>query len=129
MYKIKQHIPSYVSGFEPEVSSFSSLKELLTIPWIKKYKEVKNKAFCEFCYDDSFLMVIYNRGLNWWVVGRFLDPINFEEFGLTSWNGGMYKLIDDQGKFHLLNGREYAISTCGNRASLKDGRIMQIIED
>ena len=39
MNKIYQYRPAYFSGFEQEIASFNTLKELLSIPFVKNFSD------------------------------------------------------------------------------------------
>ena len=81
MAKIKQHRPSYVTGFENEVKEFSSLEELLNIEFVKSFTFQPNGElnldFHQFSISKELgtylLMAEYNKGSNWWVVGYIDD--------------------------------------------------------
>lgn len=74
--QIRQHIPGFVSGFEPKVAAFSSLQELTDLDFVKTFAQEPN--FERFSIGkrksgDEFVMLAeFNGGANWWVVG-FLD--------------------------------------------------------
>jgi hypothetical protein len=87
---IKQYRPAYFSGYENELSSFNSLKELLNIKWVKQFSKSKN--FYRYSIDlaDSYsssrhtLMAEYKNGTEWWVIG-FIDK-NTEIKGIELFN-------------------------------------------
>jgi hypothetical protein len=70
--KIRQHIPSYISGLTPKITIFNSIHELLEIEWIKQYKD---ENLSHFCRDDEgvTLMIENEDGTNFWVLGYILD--------------------------------------------------------
>jgi len=61
MNTIHQHIPGFITGIEPEESTFNSFKELMEINWIKAKI---NKDFYQFSLSKNLLMVEYDRGKN-----------------------------------------------------------------
>lgn len=68
-YKIVQHLPSYVSGFDREVSYFDTIDELLNISWVLKAKEVE--YFHRYSISkEHYLMAEFNDGFIWWVIGE-----------------------------------------------------------
>jgi hypothetical protein len=71
MYIIKRHHPAYFDGFEDEYYDFETTEELLYLDFVKGFTEHQN--FHKFSKNDSCLMVEYNEGKNWWVVGVFRD--------------------------------------------------------
>lgn len=103
MGSIRQHRPSYFTGFENEVATFNSLEELLKIEFVDNFKKAYNKplpkgisaglvdlmdhgqdnaGFHQFSISErngeKILMAEYRQGKEWWVVGYITD-----ETGLT----------------------------------------------
>lgn len=79
MNKIKQHIPNWVDGYEPEITEFNTLDELLAIPWVKKWTTIPEFYRFSASSDQSadrflvpemtHLMAELKQGREWWVVG------------------------------------------------------------
>ena len=51
--KIKRRFPNYFTGFEVTEHEVSSKEELLEIPWIKAYKEIKNHMGMFYSPNES----------------------------------------------------------------------------
>lgn len=79
-----EHVPSFVSGYDPKEFEFNSLDELFKLNTLKKFmddlwfhkfsvqKECTSFDEIEFHYFPKFrytLMAEYNNGYKWWVVG------------------------------------------------------------
>jgi hypothetical protein len=70
---IRQHIPGYIDGAEPEVDFYSSTEELLALPWIESWS--KYKEFTGYMLDPSstedtgYLMAFMKGGAEWWTIG------------------------------------------------------------
>lgn len=76
MNTITQYRPAFCEGFENEVVSFSTLDELMAIPFVKRFSDDKGFHRFSLCPDsDNILMAEYNNGFNWWIVGRFQSPV------------------------------------------------------
>lgn len=77
MTSIRQHIPNFVSGVDPETVEFKSLEELLAIPWVAQWAErTDGKDFHRFSQSDNMLMAEYVEGYNWLVVGYLSEPVD-----------------------------------------------------
>lgn len=80
--KIRQHIPNFVSGIEPETAEFTNLVELLSIPFVARFRD--DYSFEHYAVsthepsDDWLLMAVYDAGHRWWVVG-YMDGLPPEE--------------------------------------------------
>lgn len=74
-FKIKQHIPSFCSGIENQIDEFSNLEELKNIKWVKECSEIKD--FYRFSISDKYLMVEYNKGYVWYVLGHLDEHIDW----------------------------------------------------
>ena len=89
MASIKQHIPNYVSGVDPETVEFNTLSELLDISFVKHWRDWTDRSFHQYsvCEESwgTVLMAEYNNGTKWWVVG-YLKDTNRVELGLLDWN-------------------------------------------
>ena len=85
MASIKQHIPNFVSGVDPETVEFQTLDELLDISFVKIWKD---KNFYQYSVSEdrwgTILMAEYNSGIKWWVVGNIKGTTR-EELGLPEW--------------------------------------------
>lgn len=85
--KIRQHIPGFVTGVEPDEADVETLAELLALPWVKQYEtRVFKASFHRWSAAfnsgaDYHLMAEYNGGTAWWVVAYMEggDP------GLPKW--------------------------------------------
>lgn len=93
---IKQHIPNFVDGVDPEHADFSTLEELLAIPFVHQWtrhpvRDEPDKGFHRFSisprgnnpdsdwkradgYTDALLMCERKAGFEWWVVG-YITPL------------------------------------------------------
>lgn len=70
--RIKQHIPNFCSGLEPQEVEFNNLAELMAIPWVKHWTD--DKDFFRFSISDGrYLMAEAHTGRIWWVVGYLTD--------------------------------------------------------
>jgi len=79
--KIRQHIPNFVDLDEyPEEIEFSTLNELLEIPFVKS--KTKYDDFLKFSISDNHLMVEFDEGKTWYVVGSIDDVTNID---LPNW--------------------------------------------
>jgi len=64
-----EHIPGYVTGFDPEDTPFDTIEELLNLPFVSRWTGQGN--FHRFSISrDSYprLMAELDGGLIWWVV-------------------------------------------------------------
>lgn len=114
---IRQYRPAFFEGFENETVEFSSLKEMLEIPWVKHFST--DPTFHQFSISNDNLMAEYREGREWWVVGFLKDP-NVE---LPAWNNGLYEVWDN-GEPKDIPGHLVA-STCGDKVVLRDGRVVE----
>ena len=91
MAKIRQYIPGFISGVEPETREFNTLEELLDIPWVSRFKtkEPKPGYFHQYSVsrDDSqpLLVAEVEGGTKQWVVG-YLDDKHGVCDALPEWN-------------------------------------------
>jgi len=83
---IKQHIPNFVSGFDPVIQNFETLEELLDIDFVKYWGV--HEDFHQFSIrpygDRLFLMAEENNGKRWWVVGYITGTVR-DELNLPDW--------------------------------------------
>ena len=91
MATIRQRIPNYVSGVDPETVEFQTLDDLLDIPFVKIWKEnglCRDNNFYQYSVSEehwgTVLMAEYNSGIKWWVVGT-MKGITGKELGLPEW--------------------------------------------
>ena len=85
---IKQRIPNFVSGAETIVAEFSSLDELLSVPFVKKFAQTSdNRPFKQFSVSSGggppFLMAEYGQGEYWWAVGYLSEDSG--DLNLPEW--------------------------------------------
>jgi hypothetical protein len=87
MGTIKQHIPNFVSGFDPVTTEFETLDELLSLDFVKRFNDGDN-SFYRFSVNDYstrvHLMAEYDEGRKWWVVG-YIYGIAKDDIGLPQW--------------------------------------------
>jgi hypothetical protein len=76
MATIIQHRPGFFSGFQNETKQFSTLEELLAIPFVANFKEddMQFHQFSASKYSDKegyeySLIAEYKKGYVWYVVG------------------------------------------------------------
>lgn len=76
MSKIRQHIPGFCSGLEPQSAEFETLKDLIEIPWVKRWKDSLDKGDTFTGYargsetkEEHLLMAMYNNNTRWFVIG------------------------------------------------------------
>ena len=81
MNKIKQYFPGFFEGFKSEVNEFETTKDLLNIPWIKKWESDKN--FYKWMLSGNALMAILENGQKGHVVG-FIEAS--ETIELPEWH-------------------------------------------
>lgn len=78
--KVRQHIPGFVSGVEPDEATVTTLAELLALPWVSRW--ATDPTFHRFSVSNGrLLMAEQNGGANWWVVA-YLDGA---PSGLPAW--------------------------------------------
>lgn len=80
MNQIKQHVPAFVTGYEPEIVDFADLPDLLQIPFVKRYSD--SPDFNGYAMNDGHLMAISMNGLEWRVVGYLKE---WKEIRLPQW--------------------------------------------
>ena len=79
MATLRQHIPSFVEGFEPKVAELSTVEDLNSIDWVRQHRE--DPEFYRFSLSDRLLMAEFENGDRWWVVGILSEPLP----GLPDW--------------------------------------------
>lgn len=76
--KVKQHIPSFVSGITPLRTEVSSLEELLALPWVEQWTgEDGFDHWAQSPYGEHILLMAIMKDKHW--VVAYLDtsePIN-----------------------------------------------------
>lgn len=80
MNSIRQHVPSFVDIYpaKPEIATFSSLEELLAIPFVAQWRNTP--GFIRFSKSDNARLMAEIRPSktepagSYWVVGTLLDP-------------------------------------------------------
>jgi hypothetical protein len=87
MFRIKQHIPNFASGIEPDVLDFSTKDELLKIWFVESYS--KDPDFSSFALSDYvegvvLLMAIYDKGKRWRVIG-YITGENIYSLDFKKW--------------------------------------------
>lgn len=84
---IRQHIPNFVSGFNPAIEEFKTLDELLNLDFVKRFSD-GDPNFYRFSVKDYVtrvhLMAEYDEGRTWWVVG-YINGIAKDDIGLPQW--------------------------------------------
>ena len=77
---IRQHVPTYVDGYEAKQVEVNSVQELLGLPWVKAWADHCENA--QFCVDGNTLLVDgIKDGKRWWWVIGYLDEVT----GLPKW--------------------------------------------
>ena len=80
MGTIKQHIPNFVSGFDPVIQNFETLEELLSIDFVKRWS--CDDDFHQFSigpYGDRWhLMAEQHNGKRWGVIGYITGIVRDE---------------------------------------------------
>jgi hypothetical protein len=116
MNEIVQHVPTFVDGVERKRATFTTLEELLAVPWVKNYAD-SAEEFHQFSVSGQFLLVESRGGKHWWVVGVLKEPVA----GLPAWGQGIYEVWDENGKELDVSGRDVEYSQ-GDVVALHDGR-------
>lgn len=92
MNYIKQHIPSFCSGIEPNEAKFDGLQELLSISFIQDW--LNDPVFSFFSQDIfirhirngntyDYLLIAHMRNKQYWVVGYLsYEVIGLPDFGM-----------------------------------------------
>lgn len=68
MAAILQHVPRFIDD-APETATFDTLDQLLAIPWVARFREPTWGNFYRFSLDGPRLVVEYDKGATWNVVG------------------------------------------------------------
>lgn len=72
--EIRQHIPNFVSGYEPETIKFNDTEELKNIEFVKHWSE--GDDFFKYSLSGNHLMAELNNGNTWWVIGTIKGDLN-----------------------------------------------------
>lgn len=107
--KTSFHDPDYV----PVVYQFETTEDLLSLDAVKKY----DKTGAEFVLSGGHLMVLYQKGFEWWVVGRINDS---STVNLPEWRGPKITVRFENGQETVVQDGE-VISICGDEITLRDG--------
>ena len=88
MNKIRQHRPSYFSGFKDLEVEFDSADALLEIPWVKNFAGAwDGDTFHRFSISrdkySKMLICELNDGKKWWVIGYLEHDVPT----LPTWKG------------------------------------------
>lgn len=77
--RIKQRIPGFIEGVEPQEAEVESLDQLLGLPWIQRW--TSDKTFEKLMWaPDGFLMAIL-KDKSFWVIAY----MESNDFGLPVW--------------------------------------------
>lgn len=98
---IRQHIPNFVSGVDPQSVGFDTLEQLLAIDFVDRFRfrdlsldfvaAHPNTKFSRFSLShyagETWLMIAeYAEGRHWWVVGYITSPTPEIITGLPEWH-------------------------------------------
>ncbi len=108
--KTSFHDPDY----EPVVYEFETTENLLNLNEVQRYAVHD----AEFVMSDEHLMVLYQKGFEWWVVGRIGHP---ELVKLPKWEGPKILVTLADGTEKVVTKEIYSI--CGDRITLRDGSV------
>ena len=90
MPKISQYYPSFCDGFRVSTRKFNTTKELLRVPFVKKFSE--DEDFSGYALEreehdtETTLMATYKKGKQWYVVG-FING-KASTVNLPKWEAG-----------------------------------------
>jgi hypothetical protein len=86
MNEIREHVPQFVEGVTPRRVEFEMLEQLLAIPWVAEFRDLRTTGhlFYRFSKSGGKLMVECDKGDWWWVVGHIKHP---ELVDLPEWHG------------------------------------------
>lgn len=81
--KVRQHIPGFISGVEPEEAEVASTEDLLALPWVARIEKmpgfhrwVKNRGF----NGRWNLMIEVDEGKSWWVIAYVTGDLLLPEW-------------------------------------------------
>lgn len=67
--RFTKHIPNCVDTSDENLPiEFSTLEELLQIPFVKKFAD--DGTFYRYSMNEEHLMAEYNNGYEWWTIGK-----------------------------------------------------------
>lgn len=69
--KVTEHIPGFVSGYEPRVEEVAGVPEMLALPWIAE--KTTSPRFHRFSRSEECLMTEYDGGASFYVTA-FMSP-------------------------------------------------------
>lgn len=93
--KVRQHIPGFVTGVEPEECDVNSMQELMELPWVDHWEVDINPRTKFYRWsvdrssrDRSLLMAEYSRNdRQWWVVAYLPALADLPDWlDLPSWS-------------------------------------------
>jgi hypothetical protein len=90
MIKVRQHIPTFFTGFEPAEAEVDSLRDLLALEFVQRWLE--NPIFYRLSIDHQYmpgvdlLMAETNQGDKWYVVAYLRGDISPLQV-LPDWTG------------------------------------------
>ena len=90
--KVRQHIPNFFSGFEPQEAEVDSLEELQALEFIQRW--TIEPSFYRFSIERNYhpetqthlLMAEMDQGKKWWVVAYLSGAADRLEH-LPEWRG------------------------------------------
>ncbi len=82
-----QHIPSFFDTDKRERGEFSSVDELLSIPWVKSWSDdpTHYRYSIVVSYDNEAELMVEHRGGRWWWVVAHLRGDGVGRLGLPKW--------------------------------------------
>lgn len=80
MNKLFLHKPGFVDGKTESPLEFESTEDLLNLDAVKQFKQGETL----FRISGDFLLAVYDKGFEWWVVGSIL---NTKTLDLFEWDG------------------------------------------
>jgi hypothetical protein len=76
--EIRQHIPSFVEGYEPEAAMVDTLDSLLTVSFVKNFTGLPHfhqLSLAPIGDGRYHLMAEYREGEEYWVVGTLKELV------------------------------------------------------
>lgn len=89
MNTFKLYVPSFLEIESVAEIEFETTEDLLALEQVQVFAETK--TFFQFCMSNHTLMVLYDEGYYWWVVGYIKDP---SIINLPQWEGVKYRNQD-----------------------------------
>jgi hypothetical protein len=88
---IRQHIPAFVDGVDPQTAVFVDREGLLEIPWVKAWAGDPGFHRYSLAQHRPMLMAEFEEGLRWHVIGFIkATPSELRALALPEW-GAVYK--------------------------------------